>query len=91
VRLGEQQPETDHQLFFEKSRPGYGPLGRHFRAADDGGWFSFEMKPPPAGAKSALRLVYWGRDNGPEFDLQIDGTDLISAQPSRRMSAKSRR
>ena len=79
VRLGEQQPETDHQLRFEKSRTGYGPLGKHFRALDDSGWFSFEMKLPPTGAKSALRLVYWGRDNGPEFDLLIDGTIIATA------------
>ncbi len=26
VRLGEQQPETDHQLHFEKSRTGYRPV-----------------------------------------------------------------
>lgn len=80
VRLGEQQPETDHRLLFEKSRTGYGPLGRHFRAAEDGGWFSFEMKLPPAGGKSALRFVYWGRDNGPEFDLQLDGTVIGKAK-----------
>ncbi|MCF7730386.1 MAG: glycoside hydrolase family 127 protein [Akkermansiaceae bacterium] len=80
VRLGEQQPETDHQLLFEKSRTGYGPLGKHFRVADDGGWFSFELKLPPAGGKSAVRLVYWGRDNGPEFDLQIDGTVIGTAK-----------
>ena len=29
--------------------------------------------------KSALRLVYWGRDNGPEFDLLVDGTVIATA------------
>ena len=80
VRLGEQQPETDHQVHFEKSQTGYGPLGKHFRMADDGGWFSFEMKLPPAGGKAAVRLVHWGRDNGPEFDLLIDGTVIATAK-----------
>jgi hypothetical protein len=79
VRLGEQQPETDHRLLFEKSRTGYGPLGRHFRTADDGGWFSFALKAPAAGTKAAVRLVYWGRDNGPEFDLLVDGTIIATA------------
>lgn len=79
VRLGEQQPETDHQLLFEKSRTGTGPLGKHFRAAGEGGWFSFGLKIPPGGTKAAVRLVYWGRDNGPEFDLLVDGT--IIAMP----------
>ena len=78
VRLGEQQPETDHQLLCEKSRTGYGPLGKHFRAVDENGWFSFEMKVPPKGTKAAIRLVYWGRDNGPEFDLQIQGTVIAT-------------
>jgi len=81
VRPGEQQPETDHQLHFEKSRAGYGPLGKHFRAADDSGWFSFEMKLPPQGSKTAVRLTYWGRDNGPEFDLLVDGTVIAAAKP----------
>jgi hypothetical protein len=81
VRLGEQQPETDHQMRIEKSRTGIGPSGKHFRAADDGGWFGFEMKPPPAGTKTAVRLAYWGRDNGPEFDLLVDGTVITTAKP----------
>jgi hypothetical protein len=80
VRLGEQQPETDHQLHCEKSRTGYGPLGKHFRAADENGWFSFEMKLPPKDTRTALRLAYWGRDNGPEFDLLVDGTLVASAK-----------
>jgi len=80
VRLGEQQPETDHQLRFEKSPTGYGPLGKHFRALAEDGWFSFELKLPPAGTKAAVRLVYWGRDNGPEFDLQVDGTVIATVK-----------
>jgi len=83
VRLGEQQPETDHQLHFEKSRSGYGPLGKHYRAADPNGWFSVEMKLPPKPAQTALRLIYWGRDNGPEFDLLVDGTVIATAKLQR--------
>ncbi len=78
VRLGEQQPETDHLLHCEKSRTGFGPLGKHFRAADPDGWFSFELKLPPIGTKAAIRLVYWGRDNGPEFDLLVGGTVIAT-------------
>jgi len=81
VRLGEQQPETDHQLGFEKSKTGFGPLGKHFRAAEKDGWFSFEMKLPPQDTKAAVRLVYWGRDNGPEFDLLVDGAVIASPRP----------
>jgi DUF1680 family protein len=80
VRLGEQQPETDHGLRFEKSHTGYGPLGKHFRALGEDGWFSFAMKAPPVDAKSAVRLVYWGRDNGPEFDVLVDGKVIATAK-----------
>ena len=80
VRLGEQQPETDHQLHSEKSRAGYGPLGKHFRAADESGWFSFDLKLPPTVTNSKLRLVFWGRDNGPEIDLKIDDTVIATAK-----------
>jgi hypothetical protein len=80
VRLGEQQPETDHGLRFEKSQTGYGPLGKHFRALGEDGWFSFEMKTPPVSAKAAVRLVFWGRDNGPEFDVLVDGKVIATAK-----------
>ncbi len=83
IRVGEQQPETDHQLHFEKSRSGYGPLGKHFRAADPNGWFSFEMKLTPTGTPVALRLVFWGRDNGPEFDLKVDGSVIATVKLQR--------
>ena len=62
----------------EKSRIGFGPLGKHFRAADPDGWFSFELKLPPGGAKVAIRLVYWGRDNGPEFELLAGGNVIAT-------------
>jgi len=78
VRLGEQQPETDHLLHCENSRTGFGPLGKHFRAADPDGWFSLDLELPPAGSKVAIRLVYWGRDNGPEFDLLADGNVIAT-------------
>ena len=48
VRIGEQQPEIDHNLRFEQSQSGGGPQGRRWRDAQDGGWFSYEMKLPPA-------------------------------------------
>ena len=80
VRLGEQQPEIDHNLHFENSRTGDGPQGRHYRQAHDGGWFSCEMKLPPAGTKSAVRVLYWGRDGSDEFDLEVNGTVIATAK-----------
>ena len=78
VRIGEQQPEIDHNLRFEKSDSGTGPQGRRWRHAADGGWFSYEMKAPPAGTKAAIYAVYWGQDGGREFDIQVDGVVIAT-------------
>jgi DUF1680 family protein len=78
VRIGEQQPEIDHNLRFEKSDSGTGPQGRRWRHANDGGWFSYEMKVPPAGTKAAIYAVYWGQDGGREFDIQVDGAVIAT-------------
>lgn len=80
VRTGEQQPETDHALKAEKSRTGLGPDGRFFRAAEPDGWFSYELKAPPARTKAALRLLHWGRDPNPEFDLLVDGVPVATVK-----------
>jgi len=73
VRIGEQQPEIDHNLQSKNSESGIGHRGKRWRHAKDGGWFSYEMKLPPKGAKIALRAVYWGKDRGRQFDIQVDG------------------
>jgi hypothetical protein len=78
VRTGEQQPEIDHNLRFERSTSGSGPQGRRWREARDGGWFSYDMKLPPAGTKAAVLVTYWGKDGGREFDIQIDGKVIAS-------------
>ena len=78
VRVGEQQPEIDHNLQSEKSYSGAGRRGKHWRQAKDGGWFSYEMKLPPKGTKASLRAVYWGQDRGRKFDIQIDGKVLAT-------------
>ena len=73
IRIGEQQPEVDHNLQFEKSESGIGPEGRRWRHASDGGWFSYELRGPSAGTKAALYAVYWGPDAGREFEIVVDG------------------
>lgn len=78
VRIGEQQPEIDHNLKFEKSESGTGPQGRRWRHAPDGGWFSYEMKVPPASTRAAIYAVYWGQDGGREFDIQVDGVVIAT-------------
>jgi DUF1680 family protein len=80
VRIGEQQPEIDHNLHFENSRTGDGPQGRHYRQAHDGGWFSYDLKLPPAKTKSAVRVLYWGGDGSDDFDIQVNGTTIALAK-----------
>jgi DUF1680 family protein len=83
VRAGEQQPEIDHNLLSEKSETGVAAQGRHFRRAKDGGWFSYEMKLPAPGTKAAVRVLYWGRDGGGEFDIQVDGKKIAGEKLKR--------
>ena len=78
VRIGEQQPEIDHNMLFDRSESGIGPQEKRWRDARDGGWFSYELKLPPAGAKAALRAVYWRADGGREFDILVDGALLAT-------------
>ena len=78
VRIGEQQPEIDHNLRSEHSRTGVGSQDKRWRVARDGGWFSYELKLPPAGTKAAVRVLYWGRDHDREFEIQLDGTVIAT-------------
>jgi hypothetical protein len=78
VRVGEQQPEMDHNLRFENSRTGTGAQGRHYREARDGGWFSYELKLPPGGHPVSVQLMFWGKDEEREFDVLVDGAVIAS-------------
>ncbi len=80
VRIGEQQPEIDHNLLSQRSECGVGPLGKRWRHARDGGWFSYEMKLPPVGTKAAVRAMYWGRDGDRVFDIVIDGKVIATEE-----------
>lgn len=78
VRAGEQQPEVDHKmqsLRSQASRPGQRPdIGRLWREAVDGGWFSFEMKVAP-NKPMALLCTYWGADKGNRaWDILVEAT-----------------
>ena len=74
----EDGPEVDHNLRFEHSQSGSGAQGRRWREARDGGWFSYELKLPPAGTQIAVQILYWGRDDGREFDLLVEGTVIAT-------------
>jgi hypothetical protein len=69
-RIGEMQPERDHELTGE-SATGEGH-GKKWRTARNGGSMSFRMKVD-GGAENELMLSYWGMDNrGRVFDIIVD-------------------
>ncbi len=59
VTCGEQQPESDHFFKSDKSRNG-DFNGRHWRMAQNGGWFSYNLSTKGYEAKN-LRIVCTGR------------------------------
>lgn len=72
INTGEQQPDTDHQMKGDKTRNG-AYLDKSWRDAEDGGWFSYEVKVAPDAA-NVLRVTYWGSDNGNRnFEILVDG------------------
>jgi hypothetical protein len=75
LRIGEMQPERDHNQQGQNTRTGeYG--GKRWRDADNGGWFSFDMKVLPD-APVDLQVTYWGSESGPRrFDILIDGRKI---------------
>jgi len=76
-RIGEMQPERDHNL--EASERSYldEALGRMGREARAGHYFAFTMAVKP-GIKNSLLLTYLGDDKNRKFDLLIDGTKITT-------------
>lgn len=72
VRLGEMQPERDHQLTGELTEAGESHT-KKYRIARDGGYFQFEITPDPDSGHLLL-CTYWGMDNrGRKFDILVEG------------------
>lgn len=71
LRIGEMQPERDHDLQSENSIAG-DAQGFKFRHAFNG-WFSFTAKVDPKESNQML-CTYWGADkDNRNFDIYIDG------------------
>ena len=77
-RPGEQQSEADHGQKGEKTISGDWQ-GLKFRHAEDGGWFSFNVKVLP-GQPVELVCTYWGGEGGGNrtFDILVDGKVLAT-------------
>jgi uncharacterized protein len=76
--LGEMQPERDHTFTGENLYTGE-EHGQKWRAAEEGGSFSFVMRVDSA-ADNTLICSYWGSDHrGRIFDIRVDG-QIIATQ-----------
>jgi len=80
-RIGEMQPERDHNL--EASERSYvsDALGVKGREARAGNYFSFDMKVGyEAGGGNSLLLTFIGDDKDRKFDILIDGRKLATEE-----------
>jgi hypothetical protein len=75
LRIGEMQPERDHNFVGENAITGEDHQ-KKFRSTENGGYLAYEMKVD-ANAQNTLINTYWGMDNrGRMFDILIDGVKL---------------
>jgi hypothetical protein len=78
-RIGEMQPERDHNLSAGERSYISDAMGVNGREARKGSYFSFELKVQPAVANSLL-LTYIGDDKDRIFDIVIDGQKLATEE-----------
>lgn len=77
LRVGEMQPERDHDFTGENLETGESHT-RKYRVAINGGTLSFTMKVAPEFSHN-LVATYWGMDNrGRVFDILVDGKKIFT-------------
>lgn len=77
LRIGEMQPERNHNLQGEETSTGEA-FGRKYRHALNGGWFGFDLKTRPEGSQE-LQVTYWGGETGNRiFDILVDGEKIAT-------------
>jgi uncharacterized protein len=87
LRVGEMQPERDHELVGENTEVGEEHTHK-FRIANPGGHFSFTMKVVPDFSYT-LVATYWGMDNrGRQFDILVDGEKIASEDLNKYKESK---
>jgi DUF1680 family protein len=78
LRVGEMQPERDHNFTVSEKAETGEEHGRKWRTVNEGGLMAFTLKVAPAKA-NALLLTYWGMDNrGRVFDVLVDGEKIAT-------------
>jgi DUF1680 family protein len=87
LRVGEMQPERDHDFVGEKLETGESHT-RKFRVANDGGFFSFDLKIMD-GFSYNLVATYWGMDNrGRVFDVLVEGEKIATEDLNKYKESK---
>ena len=78
MRVGEMQPERDHNMKGEKTNTG--TMGEYkWRDASDGGYFSFTLKTDGGNVPQQLVCTYWGSDGGGrDFEILVDGKRIAT-------------
>ncbi|MBG8553430.1 glycoside hydrolase family 127 protein [Hymenobacter guriensis] len=77
LRIGEMQPERDHELTSQNSVAG-DANGNKWRHATDGGFFAFRLKTDPKSTHQLL-IRYWGSDAyNRAFDVLVDGQKVAT-------------
>ncbi len=77
IRLGQMQPERDHNLKSSDESYAGDAFGRTGREVRKKGFFSFDMKVEP-GKPASLLCTYLGDDKDRRFDILIDGTRIAT-------------
>lgn len=86
LRVGEMQPERDHNFTGDKTETGES-YTRKWRVANDGGSFSFDMKVGTG--THTLICTYWGMDNrGRKFDILVNGQKIASEDLNKYKDSK---
>ena len=78
-RIGQMQPERDHNLKASEKSYIDEALGRTGREARSGNYFSFDMKVQP-GINNSLLLTYIGDDKNRKFDVKMDGILIATVE-----------
>lgn len=78
-RIGEMQPERDHNLTAGERSYVSDALGINGREARKGSYFSFEMKVDPYTA-NRLMFVYIGDDKDRKFDIVVNGKKIQTVE-----------
>lgn len=87
LRLGEMQPERDHNFTGDKLSMGE-EHGQKWRMAGDGGFIEFTLKTSPE-QNHTLIATYWGMDNrGRTFDILVDNQKLVTVDINKFQQSK---